>query len=98
MLEEVLIVGLAAWRLAHMLAEEDGPAMMFRRLRLLAGVPDRGEVPSGFLPTVFSCVYCMSFYTTAAAFAAYELIDPLAVVPFAAWGLGLILGERLAPR
>lgn len=95
MLEEVLIVGLAAWRLAHMLTEEDGPANVFRRLRSFFGVPIRGEVPDGFLPTVFSCVYCMSFYTTALAFGAYELLGAITVIPFAAWGLGLIAGERL---
>ena len=54
------------------------------RIRKVAGVPAYGEV-SGFLPTLFSCVFCMSFWTALAAWGLYEF-EPRAVVPLAAWG------------
>ena len=90
MIEELVIVGLAAWRLALLLAtNEPGPWDVLVKLRRLAGVPAVGEV-EGFLPTLFSCVLCMSAWTTAGVFALYELAGPLYVLPLAAWGLAVL--------
>ena len=37
-LTDFIILALAAWRLAYMLVEEDGPGAVFSRLRYRAGV------------------------------------------------------------
>ncbi len=82
-----VLIGLAAWRVAFLIVFEDGPFDSFGRLRRLVGVPLEGEI-SGFLPGVFSCVHCMSFWTVA-GFAGLYLLEPRAVIPFAAWGVVL---------
>jgi len=92
MMEELVLVGLAAWRLAILLLNEAGPLDVLVRLRRLVGVPAVGEV-EGFLPTIFSCILCMSAYTTAATFGLYEIAGPLYVLPIAAWGL-VVLVDR----
>lgn len=73
----VVIVGLAAWRLAHLFVGEEGPWGIFRRLRLLAGAEidlalepadplvARINVPGeGFLAQLLSCVWCLSVWTS----------------------------------
>ena len=65
---DVIIIGLASWRLASLLVNEEGPGLIFMRLRTLVGVVEGpGEQSSGFLPLVFSCIWCMSVWTTIAA-------------------------------
>lgn len=65
MLEQVLIVGLAAWRLSHLLIEEDGPGAILARLRRILGVPITGEV-KGLLPELLTCPWCLTVWTAAA--------------------------------
>lgn len=94
MIEQLLIVGLAGWRLAFLLVTEDGPFDVFERLRRRVGVPPRGEPfaidgAAGlrhFVPQLFMCVFCMSFWQTGLALATWELVDPLPVLFIAAWG------------
>ena len=64
MVEQVIIVGLAGWRLAHLLIGEDGPWSSFVRLRHLLGVPEGGEV-TGFFPTLLTCPWCLTVWTAA---------------------------------
>lgn len=53
---DLLILSLAAWRLARLLTQEDGPYTCLKRLRqrLAWGV--------------FDCIYCMSIWTAAALY------------------------------
>lgn len=80
-----VLSGFAGWRFAYLLVYDDGPLGLLGRLRLRLGVPVEGEV-LGLLPTLLSCVYCLSFWTVLACLGVYAL-EPWAVVPFAAWGL-----------
>ena len=64
MLEEVIIIGLAAWRLAHLLIGEDGPWSVLVRLRRLLGVPIKGEV-TGLFPILLTCPWCLTIWTAA---------------------------------
>lgn len=82
-----IIVGLASWRLANLLVNESGPFDIFERIRYLAGIRV-GEV-NGFLPLLFSCVYCMSVWTTIAAYLTY-IICPTIVIIIAAMTIALI--------
>src|SRR5262249_55012779 len=51
------LASLAAWRVTHLLAEEDGPADMVVRLRTRAG--------SGRLGELMDCFYCLSVWVAA---------------------------------
>lgn len=64
---ELIIYGLATWRVSSLLVNEAGPGNVFLRLRGLIGIEhDEGGmvtvIPDGFLPGVFSCVWCCSLW------------------------------------
>lgn len=62
-LVQVLVIGLAAWRLSALLVYEDGPFRIFERFRTLIGIdPNGGVISSGFLPQLFTCIYCTSVW------------------------------------
>lgn len=87
---DVLIIGLASWRIASLLVTEEGPGLVFMRLRTMVGVLEGpGEQSSGFLPLVFSCIWCMSIWTTLLA-AAIWYLEPVAVMICAAMTVALI--------
>lgn len=87
---DVLIIGLASWRLASLLVNEEGPGLIFMRLRSRVGVREGpGEQSSGFLPLVFSCMWCMSVWTTLLA-AGIWYLEPVAVMIVAAMSVALI--------
>jgi uncharacterized protein DUF1360 len=57
-----LVGALATWRLAHLLAAEDGPGDMVVRLRRRAG--------EGWAGSLMDCFYCLSVWTAAPVTAA----------------------------
>ena len=54
-----LIASLAVWRLSYSIVKEDGPLMIWARLRALLGRTQRH--PGGLFDMV-SCVRCISFW------------------------------------
>lgn len=72
---DFVITALAAWRLAFMLAEEDGPLAVFARLRYAIGLrqavvrrdgaPEVAMTAQSPLAELFACVWCMSIWTAA---------------------------------
>lgn len=62
MIFEPLLLGLAAWRLAYLLIEEDGPFRLFARIRHIVGADEPGELNG--LAFAFTCMYCMSVWTS----------------------------------
>lgn len=92
---ELAIIALAGWRLAYMLTNEDGPANVFGRLRRKLGPAEWGaEVKPGSLDKLLTCVYCMSFWTTAAAALAWAVDVKAArdaVIFVAIWGAATAL-------
>lgn len=72
---EFLVLALAAWRLAHLLVEEDGPGHVFSWLRRTAGIEVVTAVTEHGLQTGYSargplaegllCVWCVSVWTAA---------------------------------
>lgn len=88
LLFKAFLLGLAGWRIGHMLVEEDGPALLFQRLREWAGV--KPGLVSGFLPTLFNCIYCMSVWTTSLMWLVW-LVCPEAVMLVAAWAVALVV-------
>lgn len=74
-MEDLVVLGLAAWRLASMLVDEAGPGAVFARLRHRVGlrqIPIKADgvvtvsrVATTPVAELFSCVWCMSVWTAA---------------------------------
>ena len=54
-----IIVSLAIWRLSYAIVKENGPLMVFARLRARLAASQKR---SGGLFDLISCVYCVSFW------------------------------------
>ncbi len=99
---DIIILILATWRIANMLAspDETGPFDVLGRLRYLVGVRfDKGqphgtnELASGLL-----CIWCNSVWIGLAWTTIYWLIPAyttLLALPFALSGGAIIIGEIL---
>lgn len=75
-----------------MLSYETGPFDLFERLRIAIGMPGPGEPLLGFLPGLFSCVWCIGVYTATAMWIAWE-ITPIIPALVATWTVA-IMAER----
>lgn len=84
-LAEIVIIGLAAWRIAHALVEESGPWDVINNFRELIHGNESGVIQATFQSQLFGCVLCMSAWTAAACIGLYEL-EPLIVQVIAVWG------------
>lgn len=85
---DLVVVGLASWRLAYLLVEESGPFDLIVNFRKAIGVNDVQQ--PGMLTRLFACVLCMSGWTTPALMLCWwSGIDVLAwiVIGLACWGL-----------
>lgn len=89
-----LIVGLAGWRVANLFIFENGPFEIFSRFRKLIGI--RPGPIEGFLPTLFSCIYCLSVWTALGAYVVYTIIPEAAIVIAAS--TVVILVDKAASR
>ncbi len=81
LLSETLIIGFAGWRVASLLTNETGPWKVFQNLRSVLGFThgDDGSVtswPDGFLPELFSCIWCMSLWAAASMWGLWQLSEP----------------------
>lgn len=83
----VVITGLAGWRIANLLLFEDGPFSVFELIRKRAGVKE-GRI-QGFMPGLFTCMFCMSVWTTTLMFGLWYVI-PEIVMLVAAWTVAMI--------
>ena len=72
---KIIRLALAAFRLAALIALDEGPAMIFVKLRAKAGAYDIGPsgIPTTNLGRGISCPYCMGMYA-AAFFVVLEFI------------------------
>lgn len=98
MIEEAILIGLAAWRLTALFTYERGPFDVFMRFREQLGFShdDKGEPniwPSNSLARVFSCPWCLGLYMAVVAWAVWEYIDPTVVLVTAASAI-LVAVER----
>lgn len=102
---DVLIIGLASWRVASLLAHERGPWDVFLRLRALAGVEHDAtgspfSWPETFFGKLLRCPWCLSPWT-AALMAALWLAGGVGVVivaVLAAAAVVVIVAEHVASR
>jgi hypothetical protein len=95
----------AAWRLAHLLVEEDGPYALFARLRYRAGVRSVASRDGDGNLTVtrvalnawaegLTCVWCVSVWTAAALGLARRTRAGRALVSLLATSAGAILMQE----
>lgn len=95
----ILVLALATWRIASLLASEPGPWDVFGRLRKLAGVRrDEAGRPYGTneVSKAMICAWCSSVWIGAAWTAFYWLRSDYAfwlALPFALSGGAVIVGE-----
>lgn len=87
-LTALFLLGLATWRLSYMLVHEDGPGLVFFRLRRRIGIGhDENRhawmVPERFLPMLLSCIWCTSVWVSAGWVLLYILL-PAVALPLAA--------------
>lgn len=88
MIEQAILIGLAAWRLTALLSYERGPFSVFINLRTWLGFhhgedgePDEWE--SGILRDVISCPWCLGLSMAAVAYGLWQ-VTPLIVIVLAA--------------
>ena len=89
MIEMVIIIGLAGYRLASFFVIEKGPFDLFEKLR--DKVIPTGEV-KGFLPSILTCLWCASAWTTLASYILW-LIEPTAVMIIAGMAIAMLMGR-----
>lgn len=72
----LLLAVFAVFRLARLIASEEGPAGILEALRVKAGAADYGAdgLPTTNLARGITCPYCVGVY--AAAFAALAVVKP----------------------
>jgi hypothetical protein len=65
-----MIKGLAAWRVSHILVDEDGPYEIFKNFRAFTGIQydSSGNVTSYPPGSPLMCIYCTSVWVAAALF------------------------------
>lgn len=93
MIEQAVIVGLAAWRITALLSYERGPWDIFFRLREFLGYThnDNGEPvswPLGGFREIFACPWCLSIWAALSLWGIWEL-QPIVVMVIAASGIAI---------
>lgn len=95
---ELLVVGLAVWRVSSLLTYERGPFHIFEWVRSLAGIKhnDTGKVvafPNTYWGELLSCVWCISPYIALIATVLYYVLGSAfiwACLPFALSALAIL--------
>ena len=80
-----LILTLATWRVSAMFVKEDGPGLIFRKVRALTGIghDEAGKVymvPDTFLAGLLSCVWCASVWVGAGWIALWYFLPTWAML------------------
>lgn len=88
---DFIILGLATYRISHMLVWEDGPFNLFDNFQSLIE-------PCKFFQGLFSCVYCLSVWVGAILiFSAImdKIVTVYLMLPFALSAIAVILEEKI---
>ena len=78
---EFVLLALATFRISHLVAEEDGPADLCRRIRQAAGATwSQGAgcwVATGFAGKLLTCPLCLSIWVAAFLYSLVALVPVL---------------------
>ena len=99
-MRELIILGLATWRLTSLIVNEDGPFELLLRLRYVLGVryDEHSEVyGTNVIAKALMCVWCASLWVAAfwaVLFLIYPKIGTIIALPFALSAVAIMI-ERL---
>lgn len=101
LLEQAVIIGLAAWRLTALISYERGPLDVFLHLRALLGFEhnDNGEPvswPNNILAQAIACAWCTGVYVSVGVWGLWQISES-AVMVLAAMAV-LVAVERFNHR
>lgn len=104
-MENLIIFGLATWRVASLLVREDGPMYLFQYIRKMAGIQHDGDgvpymIPSNFFAQVLSCVWCASLWVGAWFYGMWFLFPESTTIIATALALStmaIIIDRHLSP-
>ena len=85
----IMILGLAGWRIASLLYVEKGPFNIFVKLREKIGIEHYDDdtpyvYPDSFFSSLFSCMWCLSVWVSGTMVLAYIFL-PVITIWFALW-------------
>jgi len=94
---DLVVLGLATYRVARLITVDEGPAQVFFRLRYRMGVYDLGEngQPASAWGRAFECPHCIGVYVALVLWLLYPLpggavvIDILAIAGLQSFLMGV---------
>lgn len=93
---DLLIKGLATWRIAHMLLHENGPFRLFKRCRERLGVvyyPDTDDMAT-YRYEITVCLWCLSMWVGGAVGVGKSQL----LLPFAYSALAILVDKCVKER
>ena len=84
----LLILGLATWRMSSLLVSEKGPFNIFVKIRSLTGIRhdslgDAVEIPDNVFAQILSCVWCCSVWVGVGTLIIFVILPPFIYFCFA---------------
>lgn len=103
---DLLLLGLATWRMAALLVKEEGPWHIFHRIREGVGIKHAqdgsfGIISDTWLAGVLSCVWCTSIYIGTFWTILYLLFPEITIyltIPFALSALAILIDSIIGER
>jgi hypothetical protein len=92
---QFFIMGLATWRIASLISNEQGPFYIFERIRERAGecyLPDGTRIATAMLGKLLQCLDCVSVHIGIFWFVVYFFVPNLWImsIPFALSAMAII--------
>ena len=101
MFTDIIILGLAVWRLSSLISRESGPYNIFALLRFRAGVVYNKmseEIPSSELSKGILCLWCVSVWISIPLGILYfflPMFTIFACIPFAISALAILVDGHI---
>lgn len=100
MLAELVLIGLASWRVASLLSWEAGPLRVLTGIRSLLGFSHDGAGhPEGYRENVatdlLSCVWCLSIWIAGGLWVVWEQVSDIPVLILAASTIAVVVEESV---
>ena len=94
---DLIIMALAAWRVASVITSEDGLWDMWKRLRAIMGIKHHDDgsishIPEKTLAKLFGCLWCISVWVGFITYIAWYF------VPIMVWILAISTGAIIVDR
>lgn len=96
---DIILLSFGTWRVSQALVIETGPFNLFRVVRELLGFEYAEDglvivLPESFPGTVFTCVWCMSFWIAFPALTIFY-VSPIVVTFLGLWGLASAIASLI---